>query len=180
LRCRRQEHPTQALLDAYSILRHKKNLKGLRIAIVGDIYHSRVARSAIHLLSKFGSKITLCGPPEFLPDLATTLAPGLHISRTAEEAVHGADVVMVLRVQKERLAGRKISLQDYVARYQMTLPRLKLAKKDALLMHPGPIIRGLELTWEVADCPQSVIVEEVRNGVPVRMALLAKALGRAK
>ncbi len=111
------EHPTQALLDAYTILRHKKNLKGLRIAIVGDIYHSRIARSAIHLLSKFGSKITLCGPPEFLPDLATTLAPGLHISRTAEEAVHGADVVMVLRVQKERLAGRKISLQDYVARY---------------------------------------------------------------
>jgi aspartate carbamoyltransferase catalytic subunit len=147
------EHPTQALLDTYTILRHKKNLKGLRIAIVGDIYHSRVARSAIHLLSKFGSKITLCGPPEFLPDLATTLAPGLHISRTAEEAVHGADVVMVLRVQKERLAGRKISLQDYVARYQMTLPRLKLAKKDALLMHPGPIIRGLELTWEVADWP---------------------------
>lgn len=174
------EHPTQALLDAYTILRHKKNLKGLQVAIVGDIYHSRVARSAVHLLSKFGAKITLCGPPEFLPDLATTLAPGLHISRTAEEAVHGADVVMVLRVQKERLAGQKISLEDYIARYQMTMARLKLAKKDALLMHPGPIIRGLELTWEVADCPQSVIVEEVRNGVPVRMAILAKALGKAR
>ena len=174
------EHPTQALLDAYTILRHKKNFKGLQVAIVGDIYHSRVARSAVHLLSKFGAKITLCGPPEFLPDLATTLAPGLHISRTAEEAVRGADVVMVLRVQKERLAGQKISLQDYITRYQMTPARLKLAKKDALLMHPGPIIRGLELTWEVADCPQSVIVEEVRNGVAVRMALLAKALGKAR
>jgi aspartate carbamoyltransferase catalytic subunit len=174
------EHPTQALLDAYTILRHKKTLKALQVAIVGDIFHSRVARSAVHLLSKFGAKITLCGPQEFLPDTAATLAPGLHISRTADEAVHGADVVMVLRVQKERLAGTKISLQDYIARFQMTMPRLKLAKKDALLMHPGPIIRGLELTWEVADCPQSAIVEEVRNGVPVRMAVLAKALGKAR
>jgi len=174
------EHPSQALLDTYTILRHKKTLKGLQVAIVGDIYHSRVARSAIHLLSKFGAKITLCGPPEFLPELATSLAPGLHISRTVEESVHGADVVMVLRVQKERLAGQKISVQDYVARYQMTMARLKLAKADALLMHPGPIIRGLELTWEVADCPQSAIVEEVRNGVPVRMAILAKALGKAR
>jgi aspartate carbamoyltransferase catalytic subunit len=174
------EHPTQALLDAYTILRHKKTLKGLQVAIVGDIYHSRVARSAIHLLSKFGAHITLCGPPEFLPETATFLAPGLHITRTVEDAVHAADVVMTLRVQKERLAGTKISLQDYIARYQMTMPRLKLAKKDAMLMHPGPIIRGLELTWEVADCPQSAIVEEVQNGVPVRMAILARALGRAR
>src|SRR5207247_7843643 len=158
------EHPTQALLDAYTILRHKKSIKGLQVAIVGDIYHSRVARSAIHLLSKFGARITLCGPPEFLPEVATSLAPGLHITRTAEDAIRGADVIMVLRVQKERLAGMKIRLQDYIARYQMTMTRLKLAKRDALVMHPGPIIRGLELTWEVADCPQSVIVEEVRNG----------------
>ena len=174
------EHPTQALLDAYTILRHKKSFKGLQVVIVGDIYHSRVARSAIHLLSKFGARITLCGPPEFLPELATSLAPGLHITRSVEEAVRGADVVIVLRVQKERLAGMKIKLQDYIARYQMTMTRLKLAKRDALLMHPGPIIRGLELTWEVADCPQSVIVEEVRSGVPVRMAILAKGLGRAR
>jgi aspartate carbamoyltransferase catalytic subunit len=174
------EHPTQALLDAYTILRHKKTLKGLQVAIVGDIYHSRVARSAIHLLSKFGARITLCGPPEFLPEVATSLAPGLHITRTVEEAVRGVDAIMVLRVQKERLAGTKLRLQDYVSRYQMTMARLKLAKRDAMLMHPGPIIRGLELTWEVADCPQSVIVEEVHNGVPVRMAILAKALGRAK
>src|SRR4051812_12321448 len=174
------EHPSQALLDAYTILKHKKTLKGLQVAIVGDIFHSRVARSAVHLLTKFGAKITLCGPQEFLPELATTLAPGLHITRTVEDAVHGADVVMVLRVQKERLAGTKISLQDYISRYQMTMARLKLARRDALLMHPGPIIRGLELTWDVADCPQSVIVEEVRNGVPVRMAILAKALGKAR
>jgi aspartate carbamoyltransferase catalytic subunit len=173
------EHPTQALLDAYTILRHKKTLTGLQMAIVGDIYHSRVARSAIHLLSKFGARITLCGPPEFLPEVATSLAPGLHITRTVEEAVRGADAVMVLRVQKERLAGTKIRLQDYISRYQLTTARLKLAKRDAILMHPGPIIRGLELTWEVADCPQSVIVEEVHNGVPVRMAILGKALGKA-
>ncbi len=174
------EHPTQALLDAYTILRHKKTLKGLQVAIIGDIYHSRVARSAVHLLTKFGAKITLCGPTEFLPDLAVSLAPGLRITRTIEEAVHGADVVMVLRVQKERLAGTKVSLQEYIARYQMTMPRLKMAKKDAMIMHPGPIIRGLELTWEVADCPQSAITEEVHNGVPVRMAVLAKALGKLR
>jgi aspartate carbamoyltransferase catalytic subunit len=174
------EHPSQALLDAYTILRHKKTLKNLNVTIVGDIYHSRVARSNIHLLSKFGAKITLCGPPEFLPEIATGLAPGLKITRNAEEAVRGADVIIVLRVQKERLAGQKISLADYIARYQITMPRLKLAKKDAILMHPGPIIRGLELTWDVADCPQSAIVEEVHNGVPTRMAILAKALGKTK
>ena len=174
------EHPTQALLDAYTILRHKKKLAGLQVAIVGDIYHSRVARSAIHLLSKSSARITLCGPPELLPEITTTLAPGLRITRSCEDAVRGADVVMVLRVQKERLAGLKVSLPDYIARYQMTVARLRLAKNDAMFMHPGPIIRGLELTWEVADCPQSAIVEEVRNGVPVRMAILAKALGRAR
>ena len=173
------EHPTQALLDAYTILRHKKKLGGLQVAIVGDIYHSRVARSAIHLLSKSGARITLCGPPELLPEITTTLVPGLRITRSCEDAVRGADVVMVLRVQKERLAGLKVSLADYVARYQMTMARLRLAKSEALLMHPGPIIRGLELTWEVADCPQSAIVEEVKNGVPLRMAVLARALGKA-
>jgi aspartate carbamoyltransferase catalytic subunit len=174
------EHPSQALLDAYTILRHKKTLKGLQVAIVGDILHSRVARSGVHLLSKFGARITLCGPPEFVPEIATTLAPGLRLTRHTEEAVRGADVIMVLRVQKERLAGMRIRLQDYINKYQMTMERLKLARRDALVMHPGPIIRGLELTWEVADCPQSAIVEEVKNGVPVRMAILARALGRGR
>jgi aspartate carbamoyltransferase catalytic subunit len=173
------EHPSQALLDAYTILLHKKKLTGLRVVILGDVYHSRVARSATHLLSKFNAHVTLCGPPELLPDLATSLASGVQITRRTEDAVRGADVIMVLRVQKERLAGLKIRLQDYIARYQMTMTRLKLAKHDAIVMHPGPVIRGLELTWEVADCPQSTIVEEVRNGVPVRMAIMARALGKA-
>jgi len=172
------EHPTQALLDAYTMLRHKKKLNGLQVAIVGDVYHSRVARSAIHLFSKVGARTTLCGPPELVPEIAATLAPGLRISRSCEEAVRGADVVMVLRVQRERLAGLKLSLPDYISRYQITMTRLRLAKNDAMLMHPGPIIRGLELTWDVADCPQSVIVEEVSNGVPLRMAVLARALGK--
>jgi aspartate carbamoyltransferase catalytic subunit len=174
------EHPTQALLDAYTILRHKKTLKGLQISIIGDIYHSRVARSACHLLTKLGSKVTLCGPPELVPEVALTLAPGMRLTRHLEEAVRGADVLMLLRVQKERLAGMKLRLQDYIARYQMTMHRLKMARRDAIVMHPGPIIRGLELTSEVADCPQSVIVEEVRNGVPTRMAALARAVGKAR
>jgi aspartate carbamoyltransferase catalytic subunit len=173
------EHPSQALLDAYTILRHKKTLKGLRVSIIGDIFHSRVARSACHLLAKFGAKVVLCGPPELVPEIATTLAPALRITRHLEEAVRGADVLMLLRVQKERLAGIKLQLGDYLARYQMTLARLKMARRDAIVMHPGPIIRGLELTSEVADCPQSVIVDEVRNGVPTRMAILARAVGKA-
>ncbi|HXW91070.1 MAG TPA: aspartate carbamoyltransferase catalytic subunit [Terriglobales bacterium] len=172
------EHPSQALLDAYTILGHNKTLPGLKVVILGDIYHSRVARSAIHLLSKFGSRVTLCGPPELLPELASGLAPGVEITRSAEEAMRGADAIIVLRLQKERLAGMKLRLEDYMARYQMTMARLRLAKRDALVMHPGPIIRGLELTSEVADCPQSAIVEEVRNGVRVRMAILARALGK--
>lgn len=174
------EHPTQALLDAHTILRHKKKLSGLNVTIIGDIYHSRVARSAVHLFSKSGANVTLCGPPELLPEVASTLAKNLRISRSCEEALRGADVVMILRVQRERLAGLKISLPDYISRYQLTTPRLRLAKPDALVMHPGPIIRGLELTWEVADSPQSVIVEEVHNGVPVRMAVLARALGKGR
>lgn len=174
------EHPSQALLDAFTILKHKKKFAGLQMAIVGDIYHSRVARSACHLLSKLGVKITLCGPPELVPDVAATLTKGLRITRHLEDAVRSSDVIMLLRVQKERLAGQKIRLPDYIARYQMTAARLKLARRDAIVMHPGPIIRGLELTAEIADCSQSVIVDEVRNGVPMRMAILARAVGRAR
>jgi aspartate carbamoyltransferase catalytic subunit len=174
------EHPSQALLDAYTILRHKKKIAGLQVAIIGDIFHSRVARSNIHLLSKLGAKMTLCGPPELLPELATTLAPGLNLVRHVEDAVRGADVVMLLRVQKERLDGLKVHIYDYVTRYQMTPARLKLAKRDAILMHPGPAIRGLELEGDLADGPQSVIREEVKNGVPVRMAILARAAGKAR
>src|SRR5712672_1263063 len=174
------EHPSQALLDAFTILKHKKSFKGLQATIIGDIYHSRVARSACHLLSKFGVKIILCGPPDFVPDVSATLVPGLRIARRIEDALRGTDVIMLLRMQKERLAGQKISLEDYIARYQMTLARLKLTKRDAIVMHPGHIIRGLELTAEVADGPQSVILDEVQNAVPMRMAILARALGKAK
>jgi len=172
------EHPSQALLDAYTILRNKKSFKGLQVAIVGDIFHSRVARSACHLLSKFGVKIILCGPPELVPDVANTLAPGVRVTRHIEDALRGTDVLMLLRVQTERLSGLKIDLSEYIARYQMTAERLKLANKDCIVMHPGPIIRGLELTSEVADGAQARILEEVRNGVPVRMAILARAMGK--
>src|SRR3984893_3844389 len=174
------EHPSQALLDAFTVLKHKKSFKGLQATISGDIYHSRVARSACHLLAKFGVKVTLCGPSEFVPDVAATLVPGLRITRHIEDALRGTDVIMLLRMQKERLAGQRIGLEDYIARYQMTPARLKLAKRDAIVMHPGPIIRGLELTAEVADGPQSVILDEVHNAVPMRMAILALAVGKAK
>ena len=174
------EHPSQALLDAYTILRNKRKFQGLQVGIIGDIFHSRVARSACHLLSKFGVKIILCGPPELVPDVASTLTPGIRITRHIEDALRGTDVLMLLRVQKERLAGLKIDLPDYIARYQMTTARLKMAKKDAIVMHPGPIIRGLELTGEVADCPQSRILDEVHNGVPTRMAILARAMGKLR
>jgi len=174
------EHPSQALLDAYTILKNKKTFKGLQAAIIGDIFHSRVARSACHLLSKCGVKIILCGPPELVPDVATTLVPGIRITRNMDDALRGSDILMLLRVQSERLAGLKINVPDYVARYQMTMSRLRLAKKDCIVMHPGPIIRGLELTSEVADCPQSRILQEVNSGVPTRMAILARAAGKVR
>lgn len=171
------EHPSQGLLDAYTILRHKKKLKGLKVAMIGDIQHSRVARSNVHLLSKFGVDIVLCGPLEFLPEVALTLSPCVRIMRRLEEAVSNADVVMMLRVQKERLRGLEIDVERYIAHFQLTTVLLKLAKKDALVMHPGPMIRGMEIQSEVADSPQSVVEEQVHNGVYVRMALLARCMG---
>lgn len=173
------EHPSQGLLDAYTILRHKRSLKGLKITMIGDIQHSRVVRSNVHLLSKFGAQIVLCGPPELLPESAAALAPHVTISRHTEEAVRKADVIMMLRVQKERLSGLKLDAARYVAQYQLTAERLKLAKADAIVMHPGPMIRGMEIQSEVADGPQSVIEEQVQNGVYVRMALLSVCLGVA-
>ena len=173
------EHPSQALLDAYTILRRGKKLAGLRVAIVGDILHSRVARSNVHLLSKFGAQITLCGPAELAPDVAGTLANNVRITRHLEEAVRGADVIMMLRVQQERLAGLQLNLPDYISHYQLTPERLRLAKRDVLVMHPGPMIRGMELTSEIADGPQSVIREQVQNGVAVRMAIFARTFGMA-
>lgn len=171
------EHPSQGLLDAYTILRHKKKLQGLKVAMIGDIQHSRVARSNVHLLSKFGVDVVLCGPLEFLPEVALTLSPSVRITRRLEEAVSNADVVMMLRVQKERLMGLEIDVERYIAHFQLTTGLLKLAKKDALVMHPGPMIRGMEIQSEVADSPHSVVEEQVHNGVYVRMALLAVCTG---
>jgi aspartate carbamoyltransferase catalytic subunit len=171
------EHPSQGLLDAYTMLRHKKSLKGLRVTMVGDIQHSRVVRSNIYLLSRFGAEIVLCGPPELLPEIAGELAPRVRITRHIEEAVRKTDVIMMLRVQKERLAGLRLNVNRYVDQYQLTAERLKLAKSDAIVMHPGPMIRGMEIQSEVADSPQSVIEEQVHNGVYVRMAVLAICMG---
>ncbi len=171
------EHPSQALLDAYTILDHKKKLKGLKVALIGDIFHSRVARSDVLLLSKAGAKVTLCGPPELVPDVATTLAPNVTVTRDLREALEDADVIMALRIQKERLEGLALRLDDYIARYQISAERVHWAKKDVIVMHPGPIIRGLELTADVADAERTVILEQVKNGVAVRMAILARALG---
>jgi len=171
------QHPSQALLDALTMLNHKKRLRGLRVVIVGDVYHSRVARSNAELLSRFGAEVIFCGPREFVPEVAATLAPGVVVSHELNTALQGADVVMALRVQKERLAGAHHSVGEYVAHYQVTPQRMKLAKPDAILMHPGPVIRGMELTSEVADGPQSCIREQVRNGVKTRMAILAMVMG---
>ncbi len=171
------EHPSQALLDAFTILQHKRSLKGLNIVTVGDIYHSRVARSDVHLFTKMGANVTLCGPEPLLPKTAHALAPGVRLEHNMDKAIAGADVVMMLRVQKERLAGLEIETGEYIGRYQLTAERLRQAKKDALVMHPGPMIRGMELTDEAADGAQSVVTEQVANGVKVRMALLSLLLG---
>lgn len=170
------EHPSQGLLDAYTMLRHRKTLNGLRVTITGDILHSRVVRSNVHLLAKFGAKVTLCGPPELLPEVAATLTPGVRVERDFDKALRAADVIMMLRVQKERLAGLNLDLEKYIRGYQLTTARVRLAMKGALVMHPGPVMRGIEITSEVMDGPQSVIFEQAANGVFVRMALLERAL----
>jgi len=171
------EHPTQALLDALTIRDRKGTLEGLQITILGDILHSRVARSNIHLLSKYRARITLCGPPMWMPEGLATLAPGLRRVSRIEEAVEGADVVMALRVQTERIHEPGLPADEYIARYQLTPERLRRAKPDALVLHPGPMIRGLEIDSGVADGPQSCVLEQVTNGLAVRMALLYHLVG---
>ena len=173
------EHPSQALLDALTIVQHKKKLKGLRVVIVGDVFHSRVARSNAHLLTTMGSEVIFCGPTDLVPDVSALIAPGVMACHDLDAALQDADVVMSLRVQKERLAGKHISVEDYIERYQIDSRRMKLAKPDAILLHPGPIIRGMELTSEVSDGPQSCVHQQVANGVKMRMAILATALGKA-
>ena len=171
----RHEHPTQALLDAVTILDYRLSLEGLRVAIIGDIAHSRVARSNAHLLSKFGADLVLCGPATMLPDDLASLAPRIRLTYNIDEAVTDADVIMMLRVQLERQHVLPFPKNEYFQFYGLGLEHLKLAKPDAIVMHPGPINRGRELSSDVADFPRSVILNQVENGVAVRMAVLERA-----
>jgi aspartate carbamoyltransferase catalytic subunit len=179
------EHPTQALLDLRTILAHLRpgveavnaeTLSGVTVAIVGDILHSRVARSNMLLLPRLGARVLLCGPTQLLPELAVNAGPGIAIERNLEAALRQSQVVIMLRIQAERLAGMQIDLDEYKAGYQLTGQRLAAQAPSALVLHPGPIIRGLELTASVADGPQSAILEQVTNGVAIRMAVIERAL----
>lgn len=165
------EHPTQALLDAFTIRKRKGSLAGQRISIIGDILHSRVARSNVHLLTKMGAEVTVCGPPTLLPKGAERF--GCRVTHRMDEAVEGADVVMMLRIQLERMtSGFFPTLREYAFLYGLDARRLAMAKADAIVMHPGPINRGVEIMGDVADGNASVILEQVANGVAVRMAVL--------
>ena len=169
------EHPSQGLLDALTIRDRKGTLNNLNVTILGDISHSRVARSNIHLLGKFGCRFTLCGPAMWVPRELEKIGPpdtSIRCVYRVEEALEDADVIIVLRVQTERLHEPSLSHNDYLLLYQLNSERLRLAKKDALILHPGPINRGTEITPEVADGPQSAVLEQVTNGVAVRMAIL--------
>jgi aspartate carbamoyltransferase catalytic subunit len=168
------EHPTQALLDARTILDHRDSLEKLRVAIIGDIVHSRVARSNIHLLAKFGADIVLCGPSPLLPETMREIAPGVSIERDVPRAIAGADVIMMLRVQLERQHESNFSATEYFQFYGLRLEHLALARPNVLVMHPGPINRGREIASEVADSNRSVILNQVENGIAVRMAVLER------
>jgi aspartate carbamoyltransferase catalytic subunit len=181
------EHPTQALLDMFTVRRHLGRIAGLKVAIVGDILYSRVARSNMTGLRKMGAEVTVCAPPTLLPPgfAAGQSVPegsqfeGVQVVRTADEACDGADVVMALRIQKERQdAGHLPSLREYSALYGINAARLALAKPGALLMHPGPMNEGVEVSSDVAHGAQSVIEEQVASGVAVRMAVLYTLVAR--
>jgi aspartate carbamoyltransferase catalytic subunit len=171
------EHPTQALLDALTILDHKPALEGLRVAIIGDIIHSRVARSNGHVLSKFGAQTVLCGPAPMLPQDMGKLATGVTLTNDIREAIDGADVIMMLRVQLERQHETPFPPGDYFRFYGLRPEHLTLTRPDTIVMHPGPINRGREISSEVADSQRSVILNQVENGVAVRMAVLEKVMG---
>jgi len=165
------EHPTQALLDAFTIREHKKRLEGLKIAIVGDLLHSRVLRSNVLLLTKLGAEVWVSGPPTLIPPGIARL--GVRATTSVDEAVEGADVIMMLRIQLERMQGGYFpSLREYFTVFGMTRERVRRAKRDVIIMHPGPMNRGVEIASDVADGPDSVILEQVSNGVAVRMAVL--------
>jgi aspartate carbamoyltransferase catalytic subunit len=171
------EHPTQALLDAFTMREHKGRLAGLKVAIVGDLLHSRVLRSNLILLKTMGAEVWVCGPATLVPPAIGQF--GVHATTSVDEAVEGADVVMMLRIQNERMQGHFIpSVREYFALFGMTPARLERAQPDVILMHPGPMNRGVEIDSEVADGPSSVILEQVSNGVAVRMAVLYLLAGR--
>ena len=170
------EHPTQALLDALTILGRRPKLEGLRVAIIGDIAHSRVARSNIHLLAKFGAEIVLCGPPSLVPRELASLSHRVQLSYDMDEAIEGADVIMMLRVQLERQHEAPMSAGEYFRFYGLRPEHVARAKPDVIVMHPGPINRGRELSSEVADSQSSVILNQVENGIAVRMAVLERIL----
>jgi aspartate carbamoyltransferase catalytic subunit len=170
------EHPTQALLDARTILDRGASLEGLRVAIIGDIAHSRVARSNAYLLSKYGAEIVLCGPASLLPQELKQIAPGVTLTTRMKEAIRDADVIMMLRVQLERQHESAFPASEYFQYYGLRLEHLRLAKPEAIVMHPGPINRGREISSEVADSQRSVILNQVENGIAVRMAVLERVL----
>src|SRR3954469_20378571 len=165
------EHPTQALLDAFTIRQRKQRIDGLKVAIVGDLLHSRVLRSNVLLLTKLGAEVWVCAPATLIPPGLQQM--GVRVTTRVDEAVEGADVIMMLRIQLERMQGGYFpSLREYFMTFGMTEARVKRAKPDAIIMHPGPINRGVEIASEVADGAASVILDQVANGVAVRMAVL--------
>jgi aspartate carbamoyltransferase catalytic subunit len=165
------EHPTQALLDAFTMRQHKGRIRGLKVAIIGDLLHSRVLRSNLLLLSKMGAEVWVCGPPTLVPPGIDRL--GVRVTTSVDDAVEGADVIMLLRIQLERMQGGFFpSLREYFSVFGMTEARVRRAKPDVIVMHPGPMNRGVEIASEVADGRYSVILEQVTNGVAVRMAVL--------
>src|ERR1700690_789652 len=170
------EHPTQALLDARTILDRRPTLEGLRVAIIGDIAHSRVARSNMYLLSKFGADIVLCGPASLLPVELQQIAPGVTLTHDIKQALRDADVIMMLRVQLERQHESAFPSGEYFRFYGLGLEHMSLASPHAIVMHPGPINRGREISSEVADSQRSVILNQVENGIAVRMAVLERVL----
>jgi aspartate carbamoyltransferase catalytic subunit len=179
------EHPTQALLDLRTLLTHLRagaetvtaeTLAGVTVTICGDIMHSRVARSNMLLLPRLGARVVLSGPKELLPEMAAQVGPGIEIERDFDAALRRSSVVMMLRIQAERLAGLQLDLEEYKAHYQLNGQRLAAQAPKVVVMHPGPMIRGLEVTAGVADGPQSVILEQVKNGVAIRMAVVERAM----
>jgi aspartate carbamoyltransferase catalytic subunit len=168
------EHPTQALLDALTIREHKGKIENLKVAIIGDVLHSRVARSNVHLLTKLGASVSVAGPGTLVPtEFSELVDQGLRVEKGIQDAIDGADVVMILRIQRERQDDAFFpSMREYAVHYGLQSKHLKLAAEDAIVMHPGPMNRGVEISSEIADGSRSLILDQVTNGVAVRMAVL--------